>query len=135
MKILLFLTFLLSTTLSFSFVIPEKLLGRYETQVPDFEFENNGQTIKAAAYNVAVTLREDYLWYHCGDLKFYGVFTDAIENDEQIDIHARVSNDLSIEFDFELSINKKTKSLALRGLKGIPELTLHKHEIVLKHKG
>lgn len=134
MKKALFLTFLFTTTLSFSFAIPKKLIGRYETHIPDFEFQDNGRTVQAAGYNIAISLKEDYLWYYCGNLEFYGTFTKASESGDLVDISVNVSNDLSVQFDLELSLNKKTKSIAVKGLKGIPEVNLYKREIVVKRK-
>lgn len=134
MKNLTLLTFLLCTTLSYSFEIPNKLLGRYETTIPDFEFEDNGHTVQAAGYNLAVVLRENYLWYHCGSMQLYGTFTETAENEDNLDIKVNVSNDISISFDFDLSINKKTKSIAITGLKGLPELNMRKHQIQVTKK-
>lgn len=134
MKTLLSLTLLLCTSLSFSFEIPKKLLGRYETHIPDFEFQDNGRTVQASGYNIAIALREDYLWYYCGSLQFFGVFTQTSEDDENLDISVNVSNDLSIAFNFDLSLNKKTRSIAITGLTGIPEVTLKKHEISVTRK-
>lgn len=135
MKALFLLTFLLSATYSFSYIIPKKLLGKYETNVPDFEFEDNGRIVKASGYNLTINIREDYLWYYCGDIEFYGAFTQTSEDEDQVAISVNVSNNFSIGFDLELSLNKRTKSIAIKGLTGFLEVILEKREIVVTKKG
>ena len=58
----------------------------------------------------------------------------ANENGDNLDLDITVSNDLSIKFDLGVSYNTKTGLIALKGLKGLPELKMHKHKIQLIKK-
>lgn len=132
-----FLTVTIITFISFigfSLNIPKKLMGQYDAEVPSFEFEDKGRTVKASAYTISLILKEDFMWYKTGSLKFLGVYQDAVENGDLLDIDVEITNEVSITFDIALSVNKKTGSIAISGLTGVPTLTAQKREIVLKKK-
>ena len=112
--------------------VPKKIQGQYQAEVPGFEFEDNNRTIKTAPYQVTLTLKEDYLWYLCGSIKFYGTYTSVVEKDNIINVKVNISNDMSINFDMDLSVDKKSRSLIISGLKGVPITELPKRDIILK---
>lgn len=132
-KILLF-TFVFSFFTAFSVSIPKKLIGQYQTLVPAFEFEDNGHTVQASSYTLNLILREDYMWYRTEMLEFYGEYTELVEEGDIIDVSIALSNDLSIDFDIDISYNKKTGAIAVKGLKGVPELEMIKKEIKVVQK-
>ena len=109
-------------------------MGQYQAEVPAFEFEDNGHTVQASGYTLSIVLREDYMWYRTEMLEFYGEYTELKEEKDIIDVSIALSNDLSIDFDLDISYNKRTGALAIRGLKGVPEIQMSKQEIKVLHK-
>lgn len=134
MKKFILITFVLSLSTAFSISIPEKIIGQYQAEIPSFEFEDNGRTVHAAGYTLNLLLREDYMWYKTDMLEFYGEYTDLKEKGDIFDVSIAVSNDLSIDFDLDISYNKKTGSLAVKGMKGLPEVELTKRREIKVNK-
>ena len=62
-------------------------------------------------------------------LELYGEYTNLVEKGPLVDVDIAVSNDLSIKFDFGITYNKKTGAVSIKGLKGVPEMSLNKKEI------
>lgn len=118
----------------FSLNIPKKILGQYDAEVPAFEFEDNGRTLKASGYTISLVLKEEFMWYQTGTLKFLGEYKEVVEDGELVDIDVEITNEISIKFDIELVVNKKTGSVAINGLKGVPPVTAKKSEIVITKK-
>ena len=133
-KALLIFTLMLSISAS-ALNIPKKIIGQYDAEVPAFEFEDNGHTVHASAYTLSLILREDYLVYKTEHLEFNGVYKAVKDNGPLVDIDVAISNSISIDFDLDLQVNKKTGSIAIKGLKGVPEVTAIKREISVKRKG
>ncbi|MEX1002293.1 MAG: hypothetical protein WDZ35_09290 [Crocinitomicaceae bacterium] len=127
---LLFITFH-----SFSLELPKQLLGHYESEVPAFEFEYQNKKMKASTHHVSLYLKENSLRYSCGKLDFYGSYTEIIEGENILELAVNITNDHSVDFDFGLKIDKKTRTLIITGLKGVPEMQLNKREIVLTKRG
>ena len=134
-KALLAATFILSISLSaLSLNIPKKLMGQYDAEVPAFEFEDNGRTLKASGYTISLILKEEFMLYKTGILNFHGEYTDVAEKGDIIDIDVAITNEISIKFDIGLSVNKKTGLIAITGLHGVPPVTAKKREIVINKK-
>ena len=134
MKKVVLIAFLFCVTSAFSIAIPKKYLGQYDTEVPAFEFEDNGHTVTAGAYTMSIVLQEEYMWYQCGKLRFYGEYLELKDEGEVMDINVEVSNTISIGFDIDISINKNSGAVAVKGLKGLPNLAMKKREIVVTKK-
>ena len=134
MKRIILLVCILWVTNAFSHSIPKKFIGQYDAEVPAFEFEDNGHTVYASAYTLSIILREDYLWYETEMFKFFGEFKNFEENKDHCNIAVDVSNDLSMNFDFDLHINKKSGDVAISGLTGVPVLELQKRAILVTRK-
>lgn len=114
--------------------IPKRLIGEYEASVPAFTFDDNGHTVQAAASTMSIILREDYLWYKTGMFQFYGEYQEVVEEGDFINVAVLLSNDLSVDFDMGLIINKKTGQIAVKGLTGVPEVSLEKRQITVHKK-
>jgi hypothetical protein len=117
-----------------SIEIPKKILGQYEADVPAFTFKFNDKDYKASAYHLSIILKNDILWYKCGSLLFSGSFQSVEEDGENVNVSADFSNNQSISFNLDMSINKKTRSLVIAGQNGLPSTSLVKREIVMVKK-
>ena len=133
-KTALLALFVCATSAAFSIAIPKKLTGQYDAEIPSFEFEDNDRTLQASAYNISLALHMDYLWYYCGEIKFYGEYNSLTDDGENTNVGIAISNDYSVSFNMELSVNNKTHDFVLKGLKGVPETTLVKRKIHLEKK-
>ncbi|MFT4599911.1 MAG: hypothetical protein ACI857_000078 [Arenicella sp.] len=134
MKKALFLIAILAANVANSTDLPKICLGQYETEVPAFEFVKNDQLIKASAYDVKLVLFKDHLSYFCGSIEFTG-FYDMIENSaDEVNMNISVTNSISVDFDFELLLDKKSKTMKMFGLKGVPEMSIPKRQIKLTKK-
>ena len=111
--------------------LPKVCLGQYETKVPAFEFVQNDMLIKASSYNVKLVLFKDYLKYFCGSMEFTGFYEEIDDSSDEVNLSVSITNNISVDFDFELLLNKKTKSIQISGLKGVPVTKLPKSQIKL----
>ena len=129
-KALLFTVLFLSMSwATHALKIPKKIIGQYQAEVPDFDFEDNGRTVHASGYTLSLILKEEFMLYKSGILELQGSYKSLSENGGLIDLAVEISDNVAIEFDLGLTIDKKTGSIAVSGLKGLPEITLHKKEI------
>jgi hypothetical protein len=134
MKKALLLLALVVVANAFSLTVPKKIMGQYDAEIPAFDFEDNGQVRHASAYSVSILLRENYMWYRCGSMKFRGDYTEIVENGPLLDIQVGISNESSIAFDLEIIIDRRTNSLVLKGLKGLDVVKLDKKQIIVEPK-
>jgi len=114
--------------------LPKVCLGQYEAKVPAFEFVDNNNTIKASAYDVKLVLFEDHIKYYCGEIELTGFYESVEDSSGEVNMAVTVTNSISIDFDFNLLLDKKTKSLKIIGLNGVPEAQLPKRQIKLTRK-
>lgn len=128
MKRLVFLLAIVFATSASAFTLPKKILGQYDADIPPFQFEEDGEIVQASGYSVSILLRDTYMWYRAGNMKFRGTYSSVVEEGQLVDIKVEVSNKSSVAFPLELIVNKKTKSLILKGLKGIDQVQLEKKE-------
>ena len=134
-KTLLFCALLFAFSAS-SITIPKKVIGQYDAEVPDFEFEENGQTKKAAGFLLSIKLRETNLLYRMGTMEYSGTYTEVLQKGGFVDIKVNVTNNNSLEFDLDLKWDKKTKTLSVKGIKGIEEVICSKvDDMAEKNKG
>lgn len=132
----LFLAFMLLTTLAHASIeIPKKILGEYQAVVPAFEFEDeNHEKVQASSYVINIHLKSNHLLYKMGDLEMKGLYSELNEDGKFIDLAVNITNNVSIDFDLDLNINKKTGEIRMYGLKGVPEAKLEKKEIKKEKK-
>lgn len=128
MKRLSLLMLIFIATSASAFTLPKKILGQYDAEIPPFQFEEDGEIIQASGYTVSILLRETYMWYRAGNMKFRGSYESVVEDGALVDIKVNVSNKSSVAFPLEMIVNKKTKSLILKGLKGVNQVKLDKKE-------
>ena len=133
LKQLLLCLSLLSLT-AFSNTLPKKLVGQYEAIVPAFTFEYQNKELKAAAYQVSVILKSEFMIYRCGQLEFEGTYAKVDETAENVSLGIHIMNGRSVMFDFGIDIDPKTKTMMIKGLKGVPEAQLTPREILLTKK-
>ncbi|OIQ37677.1 MAG: hypothetical protein BM555_00355 [Crocinitomix sp. MedPE-SWsnd] len=117
-----------------STVVPKVCLGQYEAKIPAFEFVDNDKTIKASAYDVKLVLFYDHIKYYCGEIELLGFYESVEDSSGEVNMAVTVTNSISIGFDFNLLLDKKTKSLKITGLNGVPEAQLSKRQIKLTKK-
>ena len=126
MRKALSLLLVLSSLSSLAFDIPTSLHGEYKAEVPGFEFECQDKIYKASSYNVSLYLKSNSLRYMCGEIEFFGTYTNVIQGDNLLQLSVNVSNDASVAFDLGLKIFKKNQTILLTGLKGVPEVLLQR---------
>lgn len=114
--------------------LPKYCYGQYEALMPAFQFEHNDKVHAASAYSLGIKLTPEQVFYKCGKLSFTGVYSNVNQEKNDISMMISISNNASIEFDFNISLNKKSKTLRIFGLKGMPDAELAKREIILKRK-
>lgn len=128
--LLLFILFL--SINSFCADLPKKILGQYQVKIEAFDFQDNGRTVKAGAYLLSITLKEEFLYYTCGKLTFVGTYSDISEDSDNVVLKANIANDYSVSFDLDISVNKKNLAMNIAGLKGVEVAQLARKEIVIK---
>ena len=87
--------------------------------------------MQASGYNVQIYLKDNSLIYQCGNLKFKGVYTDLIESKNMLVIDVNITNQKSIDFKFRLNVDKKSETILMTGLSGVPETNMQKSDLVL----
>ena len=109
-----------------AFDIPEKFLGEYSAEIESYKFKDNENYYKASAHMIKVVLKEDMVWYQSGKMIIEGSYRNVhkVGADYLFDIN--ISNSKSIDFNFNIDINKKTGVILLSGLKGIPDTRMSK---------
>ena len=119
-----------------SITIPKKVIGQYDAEVPDFEFEENGQTKRAAGFTLSILLRETNLLYRMGTMEYSGTYTEVVQKGAFVDMKVNIKSNSTLEFDLDLKWDKKSKTLAVKGIKGIDEVVCNKkEEVAVKNKG
>ncbi|MBD3639039.1 MAG: hypothetical protein HUJ25_16915 [Crocinitomicaceae bacterium] len=108
--------------------IPKKIAGQYFAEAESFQFEDNEHTVEASSYDVTVILRDEYMWYTVGNMKLFGSYNSVEDKGGLVTIKATVSNDISIEFDVEMIVDKKKDTLIIKGTNGTPDTKLEKQE-------
>lgn len=114
--------------------LPKVCYGQYEAVMPAFEFMNNDKMYKASSYKVSIKLSPDVVYYKCGRLNFVGTYSNVGQLKDEVSMIVNISNSISVDFNFNVTVNKKTNNLKISGLKGLPETQMVKREIVLKRK-
>ena len=114
--------------------LPKVCYGQYDAMMPAFEFEDNNKIHKASAYKVSIRLTPGVVYYTCGSLSFTGTYSNVDQEKEEISMLVSISNSISINFDFNVMVNKKTRNLKISGLTGLPDTEMVKRQIVLKRK-
>ena len=114
--------------------VPKKVVGQYEADIPDFEFEENGETKHATGFLLSIFLRENDLLYRAGSLEFKGKYTDVSQNGQYVDMKVNLFNNSSVTFDLDLIFDKKTNQLAVHGIKGIEEVVCGRRQVTVEKK-
>ena len=123
---------ILNSLLAKSADLPKVCLGSFETHVPEFEFVHDDKVIQAAAYDIKLHLFEDHLTYDCGKIHFKG-FYESIDNyGGKVAMNISIKNGVSILFDFNLLMDKKTREMQITGLKGLPDTSLSRSSIKIR---
>jgi hypothetical protein len=110
----------------FAIEIPKKLLGEYYAEVSSYDFEHNDRDLKASSHIIRIILKEDAVWYQSGKLTLEGDYKEVKTEGQNVLFDINVSNSKSINFDFNLNVNKKTGEAFLSGLKGVPDTKMRK---------
>ena len=114
--------------------LPKYCYGQYDAVMPAFEFEDNDRVHQASAYNLSIKLTPGIVFYQCGLLGFTGTYSNVDQVKDEVSMLVSITNSISIDFDFNISVNKKTRALKISGLNGLPETRLAKREISIKRK-
>jgi hypothetical protein len=110
----------------FAFDIPKKLFGEYVAEIESFKFEHDDSNLKASSHIIRIILKPDMVWYQSGKMTLKGNYQEVKSEGQNVLFDIHVSNEKSINLDFNLDINKKTGYTILSGLKGVPETRMFK---------
>lgn len=132
-KSLLFVVSFLAVNV-YSNDLPKFCFGQYDAVVPSFQFEDNNKVLTASAYKLSIKLTPGVVHYQCGSLGFTGTYSEVDQVKDEVSMLVSISNSISIDFDFNITVNKKTQALKVFGLKGVPATQLAKREITIKKK-
>lgn len=122
----IFLSFAFVALNCLAFEIPEKFLGEYQAEIDAYKFQHDDDYHRAAAHNIRVILKESEVWYQSGKLTLQGSYKNVVKEGADYFFDINVSNSKSVNFDFNLTINKKTGLVMLKGLKGVPDTRMTK---------
>lgn len=134
MKFILLTSAMFIAITATSVTIPKKLVGQYDAEVPAFEFEENGEVRQASGFMLSILLRESNFLYRAGSLEYKGEYNEINQNGSIIDMKVTVSSSASRSFDLDFVYDKKSKSLAVHGIKGLDEVKCEKKEEVVEKK-
>ncbi len=112
--------------------LPKVCLGSFESHIPEFEFVQDDKVIQAAAYDIKLHLFEDHLIYFCGKIAFTGFYESIDNSGGMVDMNISIKIGVSILFDFNLLMDKKTREMQISGLKGLPSTSLSRSSIKLR---
>ncbi|MCB9223675.1 MAG: hypothetical protein R2780_04130 [Crocinitomicaceae bacterium] len=109
-----------------TFDFPEKFLGEYNAEIESYKFEYSDNYHRASSHSIRIILQEDMVWYQSGKVTLEGSYKNVKKAGDNYTFDINVNNNRSIDFDFNIDINKKTGIIILSGLNGVPSTRMIK---------
>jgi hypothetical protein len=109
------------SNLVYSTELPRGAEGVYTGTIAAYQFDWQGSTYSADAQEVKVVITDKRVIYTSGSTVYTGDIDFIAQSDNLFIINAKMKTGKSIKIDMQFAYDKKSKSLTVKGSKGVPD--------------